>query len=398
MVIGLFIIGALLHIRKTNKVAELCWEDAQLTEKNNGINPESFTPGDKEKPWLFAGAPCTKSEEKNLVISHLPVFFRRYLVLCLFTLPYLALKVCFSSLLKGRWYYKPNITDDQIFDYFTNSVLVLICDINNEEGTLTLKTPKEFPLVSDAGLKYADFNIELNIKDKKINKASLAGKDLTGDNDLISTLVINLVVHWGHAVGHVISEKSAREIAAKKVDTLKLSNRFVTGLHDALLYSIYSPFESGQFFSSGINPESLIESLKFDAKLVNDDGKMQFRYYRFVHLSEPLIGKHLEKHDLNVNANDLFQNMVKHSVEHYLSYKTAGKISAWTMDGSKSVRSYYTSKIFWSIWMPDLSGWVVQEKIGKLDEKKHPFYTGLHRDLTKIDKELADCIVCSTSF
>jgi len=68
------------------------------------------------------------------------------------------------------------------------------------------------------------------------------------------------------------------------------------------------------------------------------------------------------------------------------------------MDGGQSIKSYWKSVMFANIWVSDLDNILEEEKIGKLSAKKYPFYNAVYNDLAKADKELADCILASTSF
>ena len=54
--------------------------------------------------------------------------------------------------------------------------------------------------------------------------------------------------------------------------------------------------------------------------------------------------------------------------------------------------------MFVNVWVSDVNSPMDQEKIGKLNPKKYPFYNEVYTELAKLDKELADCILASTSF
>ena len=105
----------------------------------------------------------------------------------------------------------------------------------------------------------------------------------------------------------------------------------------------------------------------------------------------------LKKYELDASLDLLFNNMVVHSVDHHLIYQNAAK-HMWDLDGSGSLMSFWKSIMFVNVWVSDVNSPMDQEKIGKLNPKKYPFYNEVYTELAKLDKELADCVLASTSF
>jgi hypothetical protein len=267
-----------------------------------------------------------------------------------------------------------------------------------EDNVLEFTIP-EMSLTSRKGLSPSGLHMIFDFQTKTIKKAALRGEDLFGDNDKILGLMVLALTLWAHPQTHIVAEMSAREIARKNVSELEPSNRFVGPLHDGLFYGTYSPLTKEHFLTINVDKKSAIESAtKIRMSHRIDKNKMQFRYFNFIMKARASIHKNIKKFNLDVNPEFLFNNIVVHSVDHHFLYQNLSKIPYWSLDGGTSLKSYFRSQVFLSVWVHHVATPLEEEKIGKLSAKDYPFYNAVYQDLKEIDQELADCILASTSF
>jgi hypothetical protein len=61
---------------------------------------------------------------------------------------------------------------------------------------------------------------------------------------------------------------------------------------------------------------------------------------------------HLKAHKLvDVSTDPLFQNLVVHSIDHYLAYRALGENYGFSLDGSETFMSYIRSFLLIEFWM-----------------------------------------------
>jgi hypothetical protein len=178
---------------------------------------------------------------------------------------------------------------------------MLVCTLSEDGQTLELAVPKELPLETMAGYKPAGLVLRLDIDTRSIVFAHWNGQDLLHDNDLIACFVVLLIIGWGHPQSHILSEKSAREIAKKEVRILEPSSRYVLPLHQGLLYSSISPIdEADHFFSSQVVRQSMIDSAFFPIPHHLDRRKVQFRYFNFLYRARMILIQQVAKYQLDI--------------------------------------------------------------------------------------------------
>lgn len=388
------------YIKWSRTLLKVSWEEA-ISKKPaiQHFKVASPTTGDPKHKWLFNGPNCTKAQFILHRVVHGPTILYRLSKLFIFDLPLLGKNILVHRLRCGNWNWDPEIKDEHIFDLITNSSLLITSKVSVDNKQLVFEAPANIPLETLAGFKPAGLQIQLDIAQKKIINAQWNDQQIKGDNDLIACFIVQLILHWGHPQSHALSERSAREIANKQVKALEPSHRYVTALHSGLLYSSISPIhQTDHFFSTMAKRDTMLESIRIPIPHILDRNKTQFKYYYFLYKSRCALVKCLAKHKIDVNPEYLFNNMIIHSLDHYLSYKYLGKMKAWTMDGSKSIASYFRAKVTWAIWTPDYESWIESQRIGKLNPHKYPFYHDLYKELVVIDAEMADSILASTSF
>jgi hypothetical protein len=356
---------------------------------------EPGKPGDHETRWLFTGPAMNSYQNQHKIKTHHPITFIRSMRTAavkgsLFA--YLKMK---AKLKTGEWKVSHNITEQDVYNIATNGPLLMIAKL---DGDLLSFTTPEMPANDKTFLDPSNFTLVVDVKNKNVHSASWKGNDLNGDYGKIMSLLIAMLIIWVHPQTHVASELSAREIAKKNLEHLEPSNRFVLALHDGLLFSKHSPLTQNNPLFINVDRQFVIDcAINLKMPHIFDPNKMQFSYYRYlIEARGILIGK-LKKYDLDVQPDLLFNNMIVHSIDHYLLYKhLSGCI--WSMDGQDTNESYWRSQVFSKVWVRDLETPLQKERIRKLNRKKYPFYGELYDELKPLNKELSDCILASTSF
>lgn len=346
--------------------------------------------------WLFAGPGTNSVQSHHQVLAHYPVYMVRLAYLFLVRLPRFVYGMLSASLQNRQLSFAPEVSEREIYQIFINGPLLVMARIEGdllefEIPEMSLKTTKE---ISPATLR-----LIFNSASESIELAEWQGKDIRNDRGRIVSLLVITLAMWAHPQTHVAAERSAREIAEKKVLELEPSNRFVVAVHDGLLYGKISPLSSNQPLSINVNKMTGLESAtQFKIPHRITPQKHRFRYYNFLIEARKILYKQVKIHGLEVNVEFLFNNMIVHSVDHHFLYLNLKKIPAWSLDGGSSIGSYWRSQMFVAVWVRHVTSPFEEEKIGKLSAKKYPFYHAVHQDLMKIDAELADSILASTSF
>ena len=388
-VLACIVIGYVMYIKLIGA------EGWSLAQHDQWPPREKGVPGGPAKRWLFTGAVMNSKQTRHQKMVHHPMIILKGLRLTFvkrFRFFWFKLK---SKIKTGKWKIGHNITEQKIYDITTSGPLLLVSKFDGD--LLSVTTPK-MPISDLTDLDPSNFHMVLNIKTKKVDSAVWNGENLENDYGMIFSLLMATLIVWVHPQTHVASEMSAREIAKKKIEALEPSNRFVLALHDGLLYSSRSPLSSNHTLCINIDRQFVINTaveLRMPHNLNPD--KMQFLYYRYLMESRAILIEKLKKYNLNVQPDFLFNNMIVHSIDHYLLYKHLSTC-IWSMDGSDTNDSYWQSQIFSTVWVSDLESPFQKERIRKLSQKKFPFYKDLYTELVPLDKELSNCILASTSF
>lgn len=354
-------------------------------------------PGAPEKVWLFTGPPTNAAQGRHITWAHYPVYLARWLgVAMLLRFPPFLWRTIRCSIRRRRICYVPAIPDADVFDIFIGGPLMVMAELR---GNLMAFEIPDMPLKTMKGINPSSLRLVFDARDKSIVEASWQGRDIRGDNGRITTLMLLTLIMWAHPQTHIAAERSAREIADKRIRALEPSNRYVVALHQGLLYGPLSPLATGQPLSINVDKETGVRTAATVRLPHNlDPEKMRFRYYRFLLEARKVLFRELRRAGLDVNAEWLFNNIVVHSVDHYLLYRNLYKISAWSLDGGTGLRSYWRSQVFLAVWVRHVTSPFEREKIRGFSREKHGFYRSLHAGLVEIDRELADCILASTSF
>ena len=216
-----------------------CHEQAELY----GSGKKAVTKGNPSKTnrVLFSGPRASLAEMAYIGLSHTPMFL------------YMLFNVIVNRIIPFTWKYcqpgfrNTTITDKVIFDMITGSSLITIAKINETGDEISFRFPDDFDCKLVSGFNPAGLEIVLNIAEQRMERAEIKGEPL--DKEYVMTSLIMASGMWIHTLIHLSSEKCAREIENKpsKLHEIKESSRFVTGLHDALLYFPLSPVFNSRF-------------------------------------------------------------------------------------------------------------------------------------------------------
>ena len=224
-------------------------------------------------------------------------------------------------------------------------------------------------------------------------------KDKRLSNEQVMVAVTMATTGWVHPQIHVSSEKCAREISKNPstLEEIKESGRHTVALHDGLLFGILSPAPVDgcqSILTTGLNEEEFFEYAQ-KKKVVHDldHRKKQFRYFRFMYEARMATFELVKKHQIKINPELVFNNVVLHSVDHY-SFGQVLKYVDFPL-GGRDLRGYCNAIVFIWLWSIPIGSIFRNESISTSEK---PFYKELYAKCAAIDKEYADHIVFSTSF
>lgn len=347
----------------------------------------------KDNRVLFTGPRAKLIELIDLGLAHAPMFmYRLYEVTMYRILP-------FSwKYLTTKNYVNTTVTDAVIFDALTNCSLLTMTKIDASGEKLSCQLPSDFVCTTMRdGFCPAGLEIVMDIKEKKLEKADIKDKRLCNEQVLASIAVATST--WAHTQIHLAAEKCAREITKKPslLKEIKESGRYTVALHDGLLFGPISPAAVGApptILSLGLNQEEFFEYAQKE-KLPHDldRRKMQFRYFNFLFKARKVTFELVKKHQIAINPEYVFNNVVLHSVDHY-SYSDILKYVDFPFGGC-DLRGYCNAIVFIWLWTMPIGSFFRNECISTSNK---PFYKELYSKCAVIDKDYADHMFYSTSF
>ena len=329
------------------------------------------------------------------LLTHSPVYLYVFLA-ALIKLP----KVYLRSIIPETM----DICDSTVFKLCTETSLVLLCKFEN--GKFVFRMPKHAPSFQDMGfceLKTLEIAF---VGDSIISAASSYGpvKSLTetvSRNEVLVAALRCILSHWLHPTIHVAAEKNALEIQAKKIQALEPSAHFVSSLHEGLLHGPLSPLSTAI-----LNP--LFCGTGSQSKLVRDcyefpvpphyfaPEKNQFEFYNFTMKSRVVIYQLVRDHNLDVDPECLFLNLILHGIDHDGLYEVLNELPLFSIDGTGSMSSYWQAFIFTHAWLKHVDNPLNSDLLSAHLEK--PFYRELYSHLKAINPKLSERIVVSCCF
>jgi hypothetical protein len=266
--------------------------------------------------------------------------------------------------------------------------------------------PKELPGQAYHGdLIFNDVSIVFLPTKRRIISAQYQRQtvDPKTEAQMLFAAVVSSSNSWIHFNSHIMAEISAEEIQKGEIEMLEPSARFVHDLHSGLLNSPLSPaVTSSPLFTLSVTRQCFEERFAVKVPHYLDNRKASFPGYRFLLAARKSIQKHLERHNLPVSPEPLFQNMVVHSLDHYLCHCFLRNY-CFSLDGSETAMSYIRGMIYVHFWMPPKVNLLDDVRLCTLatasrPNKMHQFYVDFYQDVVKIDPTLANQIIMSTSF
>lgn len=415
------VFGASEALKRLTRVHERAWEalragDLAETLGSSDVRRRRGSSADDEygvlhrargERYLFAGPAlgwmCWASFQQ--IATHLPPYMEALTRLVAVRLPRMAAAAIRHRLAndKGEWI--PPVPDDVAYRVVVQTPLILIARLC--ENRLVLELPTDLNVRWLWGGTIAGARFVFDTETGRVVEASQHGVSLSSKNGLSVSELALAYVHlaataWAHPKTHVLAERCAREIVRSNVRELEPSSRYVVSLHEGLLYSPMSPG------GSRLNPlhqlldmKSLLDELRVPMKHDLSASKVKLsRYFAFLVASRPVFGQCVSRHNLRVDVEALFHNIVVHSIDHGVFHAVLKDVLWFSIDGTGSVRSYFASQAFTEMWIPHMANPYDRERLVDHVSRDdcHPFYADLYKSLRELDGEYADMVVLSCSW
>ena len=211
-------------------------------------------------------------------------------------------------------------------------------------------------------------------------------------NFILNTSLVSLVVH---PKCHYISDKSVIEIKKKGLKILDRSTWSTLEIHYALLNSTVSPLYSNSYLMR-TSPLELIEnSRKLDDVhlFLKCKNLPNSQFLSFLSKGRTALLQLIKLYELDVDPEGLFNSILVHSTDHFLTYKySAGLL--FTANG-KSPLSYLRSLVYRFMFVKETINPFESNLLYSIDE---PFYRDLYSQLVLIDPEISSHITASLMY
>ena len=286
--------------------------------------------------------------------------------------------------LTGR---SPKRTD--IVNFILNTCLVL--NITNADTNKFKVSWKNLGL--QVGTRYYK-SVEVVFSLEDIHHFIVNDTKVTDTEEMLAILLIlvSLVVH---PKCHYISDKSVIEIKKKGLKILDRSTWSTLEIHYALLNSTVSPLYSNSYLMR-TSPLELIEnSRKLDDVhlFLKCKNLPNSQFLSFLSKGRTALLQLIKLYELDVDPEGLFNSILVHSTDHFLTYKySAGLL--FTANG-KSPLSYLRSLVYRFMFVKETINPFESNLLYSIDE---PFYRDLYSQLVLIDPEISSHITASLMY
>lgn len=354
----------------------------------------------------FSGATAfsySSWQNTYLQMTHAPIYLVTAIWIAFFGLPR-----AFASL----FFAGNHVSDEDVINLLAAMITTISFDKldHTDCSHIFFEIPADLDFDRLLGVESASVQLKVNLDTNRIvactslNHANIrvAMKDRNGvsKNQRLISIFIMYICAYNHSAAHVLSERSAREIAQKKVTQLEPSSRYVLALHTGLLHGYLSPLSDNDHplrcFDHTAMTDLFEQTVKYPKPMHSYDPRMaRLPNFMFYMRSRLILKKLLLKHNLDVNVECLFLNMIFHSTHHGLGYKALCNVPLWSFDGSGTLRSLAQSFIFTHLWLPHMHNPLASEYIR---DTPGPFYQELYAGLKELDPAMADLVITSTSF
>ena len=230
---------------------------------------------------------------------------------------------------------------------------------------------------------------------EKVKLFLLNGAPVDDLEIMFSTLIIFLV-GVVHPKCHLMSERSVHEIKKNKVQELERSTWSTMEIDYALLNSSVSPIVSNLYLMKN-EPRLMIQDafvLEGMHEFLKCKNLPESQFFKFLLKARTALKKSLIRRRLEVDPELLFNNMIVHSVDHYMCFKYSEGIQ-FNLGENKTMLSYIRSFMFRHMFIHETLNPFDTNLISSIQE---PFYKELYNELTKYDSELASHITASLMY
>ncbi len=295
-------------------------------------------------------------------------------------------------------YYGAEVLDEDIFNICVGTSLVLLGSMDGDH--FTFKMPEQCPEFITIQWCHLS-SLEIEFTNRSITKVVTRGVEVNVPkrNEVLLAALRCIAADWVHPTIHLHAEMSALEIQAKNVELLEPSSHFVSSLHKGLLHGWFSPLSSySPAYCGTVTPAVAIPNFYAFPKpphIIQGD-KSMFALYHFANAARVEVFRLVAQHQLPVDPENLFLNVVMHAVDHEGLYAAMGGAPLTSMDGSGSIFSYMKTHFFTHVWLRHVNNPLNSDRLES--HLTNPFYFDLHSALVKIDKGLARHVLMSCCF
>jgi hypothetical protein len=386
---------------------EMAWPAAVQRMKVQGTSgaktdPFTVTPG-----WTFLSqSPAYWGIENTFhCLVHLPVYVWRYIALICYYLPRDA---------QRRYFRGETVSDKVLWDFITDTVLMLLCDIDSSGEILTYRCEGCSKGIFTNGTRddcmIDGTTLVLKMKNGIVLSAKtkdgpvLDGKWITR-NEILADALARTEALWGHTLIHYSGERSAASIARLEVDILKPCALHTHSIHDALLHSPVGPLtKTWTPFTSWLNRmEDVANGLEgmMPHQLHRIKDPRKFKVFNYMLRAHGVVSKILLKYNLaqEINVDDFFALVIMHDLDHITGYRAFWNEVPLRPSNETSFFMFFVSMyqncVQQQLWTPPIINpfWSMYIK-----DSTQPFFQELYRGLEKIDKDLAGLARFSITF
>jgi len=392
-------------------IRQKAWESAVLRD---GGRPRGSSATDANgsqhrhagQLYLFAGRLYGWGWEGiDQTLTHMPSYVRAVLTLLFARIPWMMVQSVYCRFTKGHWI--PDVPSTASYDLLISTPLIMIATYNKAEHRLSLRLPDKLSLRWFSGESPAGLFVEFDTITRELLTATKNGQTIRARGHVSVNAIVLAHLHiacaaWLHPKSHVLAEQSAREIVRIKVIELEPSFRFVASLHEGLLYNESGP---GGLHWSPLHMMTHIESLLevLDLPVHHDftlDKREVSEYFAFMLEAHHVMKRVARLHGCRVDSYTLFHNMVVHAVDHSNMHRVLNPIFWFSIDGSGSMRSYFSGQAFIEVWVPFMGNGSDEELLADYVTQKscYRFYEDLYKELYRLNPDYANVVTMSCSW
>ena len=353
------------------------------------------------KGWVLTGI-CPDDwgvESIFHMLIHRPIYFWQYFKLIMYYLP---------RDFARRYIFGQDVSDQLILNLVLNTPLVLLCETDTTGELVTYRcegcgkgifvdVDKRSDCMIDGStlvIQFRSGRIESAVTGK--GQLVVAGKWLTR-NEILADALYRTAVLWAHTHIHMAGERCAADIARKQIDILKPSALHCHSVHAGLFHGSHSPFDEKLTFLSWVVNRKDVSVSSLAGKIPHNFGRIKttakkFRYFNYLLRAHGVTMKILKKYNLAhvINVDDFFALVVMHDLDHAIgcqAFSSQVPLRANVEHGRfQYYLSMYQNLVIQHFYSPPIINplWSMLIK-----DSTNPLFQDLHRDLARLDPELA---------